>query len=542
MLKLNNYYSVSFSPASFEDRKENIKILLILLVFSFCLTLTMGTDGWFRQPTLRGDSAWFFMGGKSWMSGLIPYQDFTDSKGPLLWLIYGLGFLISPHNFYGVFIFEVISYWLTFYIVYRTAWLLIKKSPQALCISLAMAPFYFFPGMHSEMRVEDFAHLFMAISFYVLLKSIYFSQFKIKYALWLGIASGCTILLKFSLFFLISFPSAAVFIYLITKKREYFRFLSFYLSGLLLIILPFFLYFLYIGAFEDFINEYFVNTTKTIINLQSSEETTFMSLRHKWPYRAVCLFFPTHFLATFLRFTLIGLLVLIFICRRNLWFVISLISWFVFSMLLLSSVESEFYFFPLSIFSIGICFLVGYFFKGIDTAGNLIWEGIILGFMTVISISYRYSFFNNPTRDSIVNSSKEDIARIINNQETITGRRPTILYYECIDLGEHIPTNSLPGTRYWAKQAGMTENMLQSHKEAVIKDKPDFIFFEIIEKKQNNLDIKSIIQDKTSEWDKLGYHIVYMYNTLPLMESDEIRLRFLLRRINLKPEGTSIPG
>ena len=30
------------------------------------------------------------------MNGLTPYVDFTDSKGPLLWLIYGIGYLRAP--------------------------------------------------------------------------------------------------------------------------------------------------------------------------------------------------------------------------------------------------------------------------------------------------------------------------------------------------------------------------------------------------------------------------------------------------------------
>ena len=29
------------------------------------------------------------------MNGMVPYVDFTDSKGPSLWLIYGIGYLLS---------------------------------------------------------------------------------------------------------------------------------------------------------------------------------------------------------------------------------------------------------------------------------------------------------------------------------------------------------------------------------------------------------------------------------------------------------------
>lgn len=31
----------------------------------------------------------------------VPYVDFIGSKGPLLWLIYGVGYVITPHSFIG---------------------------------------------------------------------------------------------------------------------------------------------------------------------------------------------------------------------------------------------------------------------------------------------------------------------------------------------------------------------------------------------------------------------------------------------------------
>ena len=65
------------------------------------------------------------MCGKAVMNGLTPYVDFTDSKGPLLWLIYGIGYLLSPRNYVGVWILSCLAYAGTFYYNYRTARLLL---------------------------------------------------------------------------------------------------------------------------------------------------------------------------------------------------------------------------------------------------------------------------------------------------------------------------------------------------------------------------------------------------------------------------------
>lgn len=122
------------------------QILLVLLLYAFFLLLTCSADGWLRFPTLRGDSAWFFMGGKSWMSGLTPYVNFTDSKGPLLWLIYGLGCLISPHDLHGVFLFQIFFYWLDFYVLYKAANLFLKNDALSIVASMIRVSYTFIPG------------------------------------------------------------------------------------------------------------------------------------------------------------------------------------------------------------------------------------------------------------------------------------------------------------------------------------------------------------------------------------------------------------
>lgn len=512
----------------------NLGVITILLIYAFGWNLVMGSDGWLHQPTLRGDSAWFFMCGKSWMSGLIPYVDFTDSKGPLLWLIYGIGYMISPHNFYGVFIFEVISYWITFYVIYRCALLFLNKPSVALCASMCVAPFYFFPGMHSEMRIEDFSHLFMALTFYVFLKTIYFDEYKDKYALLLGISAGCLLMMKYSLFFLVLLPALIILAFLIKHRRRVSWFVIYFLSACLLVVLPFAIYLLSVGAFDDFINEYFINTFKTIFNLRSEESQSLTALRHRWPYRAVGLFFPTHFLATFLRFTLLGLIIIGYLCRKNLWFVFSIAIWYALSMLLLSMVDSEFYFFPLSVFTLGIGILCANLFKNINLPGCIIWGGSLLLLLTLISMNYRYSFFYHTRRDALVNESKEHIAKIINHTEFETGERPTITYFECLDLGEDILTNAVAGTKYWALQAGMTDAMRHHHKNDILLKKPDFIIIEEVIKPQDKIDIETISSQKAAEWKRLGYSIVYTYDPLPLF-GEETRVRFLLSSRGTNP-------
>lgn len=65
------------------------------------------------------------------MEGMTPYVDFTDSKGPLLWIIYGVGYLISGQDYIGVWILEVLYYSVVSYFAYRIAILLLNEKRWA---------------------------------------------------------------------------------------------------------------------------------------------------------------------------------------------------------------------------------------------------------------------------------------------------------------------------------------------------------------------------------------------------------------------------
>ena len=91
-----------------------------IIFFIFIILFLVSPDSYTHDLFNRTDTAWFFMCGKAWMNGMIPYVDFADSKGPLLWLIYGLGYLFSPYNYIGVF-------WISF-IMYAFVYIYIKNS------------------------------------------------------------------------------------------------------------------------------------------------------------------------------------------------------------------------------------------------------------------------------------------------------------------------------------------------------------------------------------------------------------------------------
>ena len=75
----------------------------ISVLLSFVLLFLLSPDGYTHQLYGRLDSAMFFTQGHAWSKGMLPYVDFTDSKGPLLFAFYALGAWLSPTTYHGVF-------------------------------------------------------------------------------------------------------------------------------------------------------------------------------------------------------------------------------------------------------------------------------------------------------------------------------------------------------------------------------------------------------------------------------------------------------
>lgn len=56
------------------------------------------------------DANIFYTMGKAMMNGSVLYRDVFDHKGPLLYLIYGLGWCVDHTGFLGVFLLEIAAF------------------------------------------------------------------------------------------------------------------------------------------------------------------------------------------------------------------------------------------------------------------------------------------------------------------------------------------------------------------------------------------------------------------------------------------------
>ncbi len=207
----------------------------------------------------RCDSAWFFTCGKAWMEGMTPYVDFADSKGPLLWLIYGIGYLLSPTSYIGVFWLSVLAYTFTFEILWRTARLFVGRRGAAFVLVI-LSILLFLREIHDEVRAEDFCMPWICLGLYCVTRVLQRptdTELK-RYAFWLGISMSWCLLVKWNLFFMMG--GMAIVVVIVVVQRRVFSAVGCGLVGIILPLLPFVWYLAAKGCFADMVQEYFVNT------------------------------------------------------------------------------------------------------------------------------------------------------------------------------------------------------------------------------------------------------------------------------------------
>ena len=145
------------------------------------------------------DANIFFTMGKSMLSGKVLYRDVFDHKGPVLYLLYGLGWLLDHTGFTGVFVLELCAFALFLDFGLRAAALL-RGTPlhPAWCLLPAAAVAACRAFAHGG-SAEELLLPFLAAALYGLAKCLTPPRQMPLHAVVLhGFLCGCALLLKYT--------------------------------------------------------------------------------------------------------------------------------------------------------------------------------------------------------------------------------------------------------------------------------------------------------------------------------------------------------
>ena len=444
-----------------------------LFIFSFFLLTFLSPDSFLTHLcAYRCDSAWFFTCGKAWMEGMTPYVDFADSKGPLLWLIYGIGYLLSPTSYLGVFWLSVLAYTVTFDVVWRTARLFVGRR-ESLIVLVVMPALMFYGGIHEEVRAEDFCLMGICTGIYCTCQTLISSKEASvkKYAFWLGVSMAWCLLMKWNLFVLMG--GMALIVLSVSFGRKRVDALLFGLLGIADLALPFVVCLLWKGCFTDMVQEYFVNTFQ--ISGHSFDAGIKRTVFYTLSTNSMSVRFTVMMLGTFL-----GMLVF---CRRfhvTYWLLLTFVPTFLF----LEFKPSWCHYFAIVI-PFCVFFLlafVGLCTRWIDNCPKLLFSLFVICFCLITTAHNAHwgNFVFFPPKEQQQWDGIQSVLQRKHQPRILLGIR---------DNGFGVPCRALPACKYWALQTNPAYEMIEERHQAIRARKPDFV---VIASKGQNVDIKDI--------------------------------------------------
>lgn len=438
---------------------------IFLSVYAVVLMLFVSHDSFLCDITHHRDAIWFFTCGKAWMNGMVPYVDFADSKGPLMWLVYGVGYLLSPRNLAGVWVITCLLYATIYLLLYRIVRLFVSSRRSAVLAVVAMNLSFFFTYMHNETRCEDFNLLFIVWSLYYVCRILYAHDRSClsSASAVLGVSAAATLLIKYNATVMLLAFAAVVWV-AAYRERRLLRSCLLMAAGAAAVLLPFAVYMLAVGCFDDFLYDYFIITPYTLVNAVAVRGTVWSRL---YLGRETCVPF----------FTLLGLCVLVFgLVHTRLrtverWFPLVGLLWF-FAVALVNGV-CVYYFYPCGVFALfGLITVVQ---EGASGLGPIRWWLCVVAITaTVVAMSLTCRPNIMIWKDSPVRQAMQRYTSLMRSAHV---EKPRVIYYNnifYIDFG--MPLEALPGCKYWVKQTGATPAMVENQIQAIEHDRADFVF------------------------------------------------------------------
>ena len=191
------------------------------------------------------------------MNGQVIYRDLYDQKGPYLYLLYGLSYLLSHDSFAGVFVMEILTVGLFLFAMYKILRLYCSEKISLLLIPVLAAVTLSSKSFYWGGAAEEFCLPLFGFSLYDTLR--YFKeQYEeevppIRMILINGLFAGVVMQVKYTMLgFYFAWMTMIALAFVL--KKEYKGFVKgcfTFVGGMLLTLIPWLIYFGINGALDD---------------------------------------------------------------------------------------------------------------------------------------------------------------------------------------------------------------------------------------------------------------------------------------------------
>ncbi len=445
---------------------KNLHYLYLLIVSIFITTLCSDTSPLYHfNPS--PDPSIFFISGRAFREGFIPYVEFADTKGLLLIYIYSLSTYISNSSFTGIYIIQCFLLFVTLAFAQKTAKIYVSENGSfvaalSLCIFLLNSYPYQRGG-----GAEELLWPFMSALVYCLAR--YFSGKDATFSKWLylsiGITAGASFMIKYS----VTLPIIILFIAVLAyewKRVELKKVLQsalWALCGASIIIVPCIIHLWFMGALQAFADEYILTSARYGTTGQQRE--WYVHLLRPMPVRSlsdllmwIALIWgvKSHGFKSILRTPPLMFIILLYLLYKG-----ETISYY-----------NHYYNSINSPLMIACCiFFVSKAEEKKELRKNkvLCIAAIILTFMTA---GTQFHLFGAVEKGHF---AWKESAHAPLYEALSTRQDKKILYLGWLDRGFGIPCNWRPCGRYWFLQNSPSDSMRAEQMEYIRQGKPDII-------------------------------------------------------------------
>lgn len=271
--------------------KEQTILFLILAIVSAGFVYYFSGSTSSIIPNYYGDdSAMFQVIGKAWKNGTVPYIGTFDHKGPFIFLVNALGYLLGT---YGMMMVQWAFMLAAFYGIFRTARLFMgyKLAVLATVFSyLVLVPTYGFGNY-----TEEYSLVFLTFSIYFGVKYFLNLDWSRKetlehpwtYAVWYGISFLCILFMRVTSALAVCCIIFLVLCVLLRYRmwKNLWQNIAGFLLGCLIVFVPFAIYFACHGALYDMIYGTLIHNV-----LYASNSSIFTEVGAAWRSAYIALF------------------------------------------------------------------------------------------------------------------------------------------------------------------------------------------------------------------------------------------------------------
>ena len=241
---------------------KNSLLTGFLLLISFVILL-FGVESSPLYPLNEWtDPNCFYTVGKALANGIVPYRDIYEQKGPYVYFLHALCYLIDSDGFFGVWLMEVAACFTSLLFISK----ILKlygitdfKRVAPVCVLIALSVYFSF-AMSTGDSVEEFCSPLLLGIIYISVKHMREEngKYSVGNYLYIGIAAGIIFWSKFTIigFFIAWY----VFFLFRTVRRKQFseiwKSVVFILIGVVIATLPCLIYFSVNGAVKDWLKVY----------------------------------------------------------------------------------------------------------------------------------------------------------------------------------------------------------------------------------------------------------------------------------------------